>query len=601
MSERNWKVFSALTRVGDDLVLDGAAFVPGLSDGGAPSAASDGKPKGSSGKRPPWFMPTVVAACVAWVVTVGVLLGVMGNSFGFFPFAQPDTTAEDTTAEPTEDNADGTADATDTDGETTLGDTAYEDNTAEDTTMEDTTMEDTSEDVTEDTTAEEPEFGDSYTVEANNYGMPFTILYCSDSFDRGFYFENTDESPTYALGEAAYQRIRQTEKHLGVEILVENGGTMSQYAATIAHTFMAGDLAGDMVLTHSYGGVADLMTGNYLMDMTELDSLSLKADYWDLEGMNALSVKGSRYLGVGDFLLPEDAFAVVFNKRIAAELDLEAHLYTLVRDGGWTLDKMEEYASRYDKDNGDGLHDEDDHYGIACNAWMSMTAFITASDLTMVGHDGDGNLTLDWRQTKVKNKLVELDDFLYSLMEQHYVYAYNSLPTMSKPALTVWSDRVFMEFMPIKSIASGDNGKVSVGILPYPVYDRDQDDYKTLYMGGYMAVMNIDRSRAAMVGDVIETLAYRSADLQAAYDDYLLKGQGEERIMDGVMLETIRESLTYDPAWYLSGYSARLNNMIYSIPHHIAGVGEGMEDVISDNHNTASRDLEKFMKSFTKE
>ena len=69
---------------------------------------------------------------------------------------------------------------------------------------------------------------------------------------------------------------------------------------------------------------------------------------------------------------------------------------------------MEEYASRYDKDNGDGKHDEDDSYGIACNAGVSMITFITASDLTMVGHDGDGNLTLDWRQTKVKNKHFQL-------------------------------------------------------------------------------------------------------------------------------------------------------------------------------------------------
>ena len=583
MTERELTLFSAMTDIGDDLVLESTAFLPAL--GGAVGSAVGGTAAAASaGKRAAWVLPVTLASCAALVAAVGILVGVVGNALGFFPQKPPEVTTEEVVTDAPTDQA--TEEPTEESTEAPTEESTEE--TTEAPTEEDTEGPET-----------EPEDeGPEYRVQANNYKLPFVIGYCSDSFDPNIYFDNTNSSPTYALGEAAYQRIKQTEKYLGVEITVTSAGNYQNYASKLLSSVMSGGSPYDMLLTHGSYGITDLMIANCLTDLSEQEGLNLKASYWDQAGMEALSVKGCRYLGAGDFLLPESSHVLAFNKRIAADLELDTHLYTLVRDHGWTLSKMAEYVGQYSSDNGDGKWDESDSFGLSCNVWTTTIPFMTASNIVMV-KQSEGSPTIDWKADGTAGKVAHLDALLHELMSRRCAYTYS--PIGGEPAVTISSDRIFMETVTLGQLPWSLTGDVDVGVLPYPLYDREQDGYKTLYMDGYVAVPN-GIQRADMVADVVETLAYRSADLQAAYYDYLLGEESEERMMDSVMLETVRESLTYDPILYLYPTSTHIEKLMYTVPHHLAGVRGSADVTLTDALvKSASRDLGALLRSFAEE
>ena len=136
MNERELTLFSALTNIGDDLVLESGAFVPAVGGGASSSAeagtaragrASSARGAGKDG-RSPWFIPATVAACAALIAVIGILVGVVGNAFGFFPTKPPEVTTEEAvtdipteeaTEEPTEEpTGEPTEPDTDTEPET---------------------------------------------------------------------------------------------------------------------------------------------------------------------------------------------------------------------------------------------------------------------------------------------------------------------------------------------------------------------------------------------------------------------------------------------------------------------------------------------------
>ena len=596
MTERELTLFSAMSDIGDDLVLESGAFVPAL--GGAAVGGAVGETAAaaaSAGKRAAWVLPATIAACAAVVAAVGIVIGVVGNAFGFFPGVTPNVTTEegtvsDATEDPFEEITDDatnvpTEEDTEVPTDPPVGDTAEE----------------TTEAPTEEPETEPEDEGPEYRVQVHNYKLPFVIGYCSDDYDPNIYFDNTNASPTYALGEAAFQRIKETEKHLGVEISVKSMGNYTSYASAIQSAVMAGGSPCEMLLTNGSYGITDLMLSNCLTDLPELEGLNLKASYWDKAGMEDLAVKGKQYLAVGDFLLPESSYVMTFNKQLATREGLDTHLYTLVQDHGWTLGKMAEYVPLFFADNGDGKWDEDDSYGLACNVWTTLIPFMTSSGITMVRQDERDGMSMDWVGDGTDWKVMDLDDFLYAMLEGDAVYTYSS--TSYEPAVGVDSGHIFMEptyLGNLPHINSSDVG-VDVGILPYPLYDREQDEYRTLYMDGYIAVPNGIRD-ADMVGDTIETLAYRSEAVRAAYIDYLLGASAEERMMDAVMLETVFESMTYDPVRYLYTTSSKIEKLMYILPHHAAGVrGSAFETLTSNEINAAVRDLKAFLKYIVRE
>ncbi len=406
------------------------------------------------------------------------------------------------------------------------------------------------------------------TVATNNYDSEFVAIYCSDIFNNGYYFIEEDErEPGNDLEEKLYERMLAVEDYLGVEVIAEDGGDFLAYTTKVTNTITAGDDSYQLVLTHAYQGVASFIMENHVRPFNDFESINLDADYWNSELMEELAINGNMYCGYNDFCL-SNCYIIGFNKDMVKEnANAIGDLYQQVIDKKWTLDKFMEYSSLIATDNGDGIWDENDTYGFAGFAWVPLVSFQTAADIPIIAENADGELYISPMADNAE-KIVALDEMIYEFVNAEYTYTW--VPggfTGTSTELHLNSGRVMFETMNNFRLITTTEDEVKIGVLPYPMWDEKQEDYKTLSWHGVMMIPTTVQD-LAMTGDVIEMFAYYSEDVTVAFYETLLGAKVAEAVQDVQMLDIIWASQTSDRGLVYSGAAAQLDQILYAIPHH---------------------------------
>lgn len=441
-----------------------------------------------------------------------------------------------------------------------------------------------------DTTVTEAVTEETPYVEKANYGETFTAIYCSDIFQKGYFFVDPNNMAAgNDLDDKLYEREVKVEEYLGVTIEAIDGGGYTVYTSDFENNVTSGDDDYQMLMTHSYMNISKLITGNYLYDMGQLDSLDLDADYWNSQLMEDLSINDKMYLGYNDFCL-SNCFLVAFNKTMYEHLEpVEGNLYDLVREGKWTLDKMISVASKIEDDK-----DADTkNYGLALYAWVPLTSFVTASDLKIVDKDDVGDLYVAASVGK-NEKLISLHEKLYNLCNADYVYAWGP-PGMKKPSdpLTLEKNRSLMNICSNYQLVTLKGESVKFGVLPYPKYEESQTNYQTLSWNGMLAVASSIKN-PKMVGDTMEMLAYYSDDVTVSFYETLLGAKVANAPEDAEMLDRIWASQVSDLGLVFCDISANMDAMVYAIPQCVTYKDQKeLSSHIKANAKRANTNLQK--------
>lgn len=223
-------------------------------------------------------------------------------------------------------------------------------------------------------------------IAKKNYNTTFNVVAIGFNEDLLILDEDKKRDGN-SLDEAVYERGVLVKEQLGVECEFADAGDWISYSGKIANTVQTGDDAYQLVLTHVYQGVTDLVTSNSLMSFTDLPSVNLDAPYWNRNLMESLKVDDRYLLGYSDFCL-SSTHCVVFNKDMLQNYRLEDP-YALVNNKKWTVDKLFSLASAVSEDNGDGKWTVDDYYGISGWGWVPLITFITSCDMKNVDRDED--------------------------------------------------------------------------------------------------------------------------------------------------------------------------------------------------------------------
>ena len=129
-------------------------------------------------------------------------------------------------------------------------------------------------DVTEEDTTYKPD------IAVKDYGEEFNIV-IGGTFSRdAIAIDELEKSKAGDLESAVYERGIKIKDHLGVDLVHQDAGDWIAYAANVSKTVQAGDDSYQLVLTHVYQGLTDLVTSNALYDIGELDAINLEAPYW---------------------------------------------------------------------------------------------------------------------------------------------------------------------------------------------------------------------------------------------------------------------------------------------------------------------------------
>ena len=402
-------------------------------------------------------------------------------------------------------------------------------------------------------------------VEKKNYGKEFSILAMADMFKEDYFYakENTGNDMTYEI----YQRQINLKDYLGVDIRYTSYDDFLTYTDGFKTSVTAKDGSYNLILTHVYYGVSDLVSGNYLCSFDDFDSINLDADYWNKSVMDDVEYRGEHYLGYSDFNLAY-VYLIAFNKRIYNDIshNLDKSLYDLVNDREWTLDKMLEISKLYGGDaDGDGQITENDNFGMVGLMWVPMCSFLQSSNLNIIakGSSGDYQLTINTPKT------VELIEKLREFVAADYTWLYFHTAS-EEEQIGLKTDRALFALLQSYQLIELKDTAVKFGVLPYPMYNLSQKDvgYRTLSWNGFMGIAN-DVKDKNMVGDTLEMLSYYSKPVTTVFYERLLGAKVAEAPEDAAMLKLIWASQVSDPGLTYSFFDGSLDTLLYAIPRCI--------------------------------
>lgn len=278
-------------------------------------------------------------------------------------------------------------------------------------------------------------------------------------------------------------------------------------------------------------------------------------------------------------------YAMFFNQRIVEEFGYTpASLYQLVYDNEWTYDKFNEIISSiYIDENGDGKKDINDVFGYSCQLTHPSDAWLAAFGQPITGRDVDGNLTVEFNTEKTIAAIERIyaltyenpSTYVYSTQYDEYKYFANAKIAIAPLPFKV----AFNELRVMED---------SYGILPYPKWDSDQEQYLTNIFDQYSA-FSIPKTAAddEFIGIIMEALNAESyKTVYPAFYDVALKGKYTEDRDTAEMVDIVMSGAGMDLA-FMFGATFK------EIPYMFRNIISAKSKDFSSKYKTIEKSLKK--------
>ncbi|MCD7782978.1 MAG: hypothetical protein LUI15_03690 [Firmicutes bacterium] len=340
-------------------------------------------------------------------------------------------------------------------------------------------------------------------------------------------FEELSSDP---VENAMYLRSLYLEDVMGIEFVDVVAPDYYSGSYTLVDTLVTGgDDTYDLFYVRCIESIS-LWSDGDIYTFDELQYVDLEKSYWAQDINPGLTLAGEQYTAVGsaDLNVYDFTFALVFSKELFEQNSSLPDLYELVRNGEWTVDKMQEIlASSYFDANGDGNRDSSDRYGYLADNRMVVPSFIVSCGTTMVSKDSDNypvlNLTDDYFFS-VFTKVFEImwdDENWYSDYTGDGQDVPSSNIEMFENNQAYFLDCSFNYVVQLREMES------EFGIVPYPKWDEDQEEYyaRVSYFWSFVVPNTADPDFAGAVMEVLNYYSATDGGVVTAYYDQSLSGR----------------------------------------------------------------------------
>ena len=450
----------------------------------------------------------------------------------------------------------------------------------------------------------------AYPYDTKDFGgYIFKILNLDEQY--GCYIRlDFDEQTGEALDDAVYNRNRRVEEQLNFqldEVVLTGGAAWStgQIAAcdALIQSVMADDDAYDAAYLPIYFKPA-VVTDGYVMNLLDIPELHLYEEYWDAVVNEEMTVNNTLYAASGplNFMALDLSWALLFNQDMMDDLKLE-YPYQLVRDGKWTLDKMNEYVGTAANLNGDESFAISESgnctYGIAGH-FTSPTAFMKAAYVDMHERDKNGSPSLTFGAER-----------LYSAMEQiakmcttsdGKIFYNNGDLTSPTGYMSVFAaNRALFLTCELKSAMQERAMEATFGLVPMPKLDEKQESYRSLvtYSTAFLTIPKTqdDPSRAGLILDALTYESWR--DVLPVYYDITVSQKGLRNEESIEMMKILRDNRSID---FMQVYKITEDVMNALASQISGGSGDvsGAASVIASNKSAVEQNLSDILETMEK-
>lgn len=366
-----------------------------------------------------------------------------------------------------------------------------------------------------------------------------------------------DEETGDVIDDAIYARNLAVEDRFDVKLEVVHD-TYQAIGQKVMSSVQAGDDEYDLCSLHAVN------TGNYVteglyLNWYDLPYIDFSKPWWSPSTTNDLTVNDVCILAVGDFALSalERTYAVFYNKKLAEQYKL-TDLYGIVNAGKWTHDKVLEInCDIYSDLDADGTRNENDVYGWVCLDRSPLDSYLWAYGGKVLEKSDKGDIELVYHSAKTGEMIEKLCSFFF---ENDGIYLY------STKAVLDWhyADNHFKDGRAVfinGTINTAVNNlremEDDYGILPYPKWDENQENYITNVDGGHdvlcvpVTVSNLEKS-----GIITEALCAESyKKVVPAYYETALKTKYTRDDESIEMIDMIVNSRVFDLGYVYDGWN----------------------------------------------
>lgn len=362
-----------------------------------------------------------------------------------------------------------------------------------------------------------------------------------------------DDAGASLLDELLLERNHVIEEDFGVILNVLKGGDFIQVNESVKSQYVAGLDEYDVAIGQKFS-FTSCVVNNYLMDMKQISTLSLDEVWWDQVCNDDLSIRGKTFVATGDIqpsaMLISSCF--VFNKRMMRDLG-QTEPYDLVREYKWTLDTFNEYTAGVTMDvNGDGEIDGTlDRFGLTSWLMDAPYSMFYAAGGMLIGVDENNEPVLQFETADVVDRYEKI---FRSLIEQDAYFLLGDDQYNTPCECFVNGHALFLDGTLSKVKDNLTRMSDDYGIVPLPMYDEMQKEYKSFVNGatGFIMIIATEK-KAEYVGTVLDAMArYNYQEVSPKLFEVVSKLQSVRDEESSEMVEYIIRNRVYDLAYYLN-------------------------------------------------
>lgn len=392
-------------------------------------------------------------------------------------------------------------------------------------------------------------------------GEKFTIL--NNSVTWAEYRIDSEEINGDSMNDAVYQRTKFVEDKLKVEIELIEQDLYSGTAGYLANLVLAGDDSIDASFIGAMYNVANISKGIYI-DLNDVNEFDFSKPWWDTNSMKYYEIENKLYMAHNETSanFHDTLWVGFFNKKLFDTLKLD-DIYSVVRDGKWTIDKLKEYIEVGQNDlDGDGELGADDQWGLMTHSGAGFGFLHAANERGVDIKDGIPFVS------PVDDRMFDVITKIRSVFDMDGVMTNDKL-------------RDKLGFHAVEGFAAGKslllievigNAKTlramdaDFGIIPFPKYEESQENYIAYFSPATNAFSipktTKDLSRTATVIENLSAYGYKT--VRPAYYDVVLHGKTvrdeESREMLDIIFANIEGEMTYIYNW--GGYADTLKSVL---------------------------------------
>ena len=324
---------------------------------------------------------------------------------------------------------------------------------------------------------------------------------------------------------------------------------------------------------------AALAIEGLLYDLKEVEYIKLDAPYYDPLTINQGTFSNRLFFVTGDLLYYDDmqTSAIAFNLTQWKQNKLDSvygkNLYDLVRDGEWTLEKLENLSQMLTKDNGDGTWDANDNYGFVYENYCLLGLN------TGVGNDLVKKNAADTFELNTSEiQLTALERIMKFFSSGNCIYKDYSDHNF-------FEGRALFSHITVGEILNLAQLNVAYGVIPFPKNDTGDGEYRSLISGYNSNCITVCKTVKDVnkTASIIDLLSYESMlVVTPTLRSYLFEGRGVPAVDDLEMIKLIADSKTYEICyvWRNVDVYEPLKPLIENGGSGLSGTMEGLRTMV---------------------